>query len=419
MNDVPISRHPNKGVPMNKKVSAIAAGAIMMIASACTSTTTSTSADTELEDAVAALQDEVDRLQTELDESETSSDSSSSSSDDSSSSNSSESSDSSSDSSSSSSDSESSSSSSSDSDSSSSSSSSTHEHLLDEYGTAADKETAEKVAEALGCEGYHEMNGRYMPCAGHNEGTELINKYEKETEQGYPDDGLYDTKEEAEMAAEMAACEGYHEMDGKYMPCDEHGKYEENMEMINEAHDEGYEMMDENKTYETKGEALAAAAQLGCAGYHEMNGRYMPCAEHAEGEELIEEMYDDDDQMPYDDSNVEEEAYVEAKKVVFEITSATGSPTKIVEVTTYVEGESGPDFGVGTVCAVRYNDVGGVVNENCSNSSGFRFNYAPKNWSIKFQCPSNYKDYYDILVKDTYGAEIYRARVGADSKYAC
>ena len=363
-----------------------------------------------LEDAVEALQEEVDRLQSELDESDSSVDeSSSSSSDDSSSSSgaSSESSDS---------------SPTSDSDNSSSSesrSSSTHKHTLDENGTAVDKETAEMVAGELGCEGYHEMDGRYMPCDGHDEGEKLIDEYEKETEQGYPDDGLYDTKEEAEMAAEMAACEGYHEMDGEYMPCDEHGKYEENMEMINEAHDEGYEMMDENKTYETKGEALAAAAQLGCAGYHEMNGRYMPCDEHAKGEELIEEMYDDDEQMPYDDTEVEEEAYDEEKKVMFEITSATGSTIKVVKVTTYVEGASAPDYGVGTVCAVRYNDVGGVINENCSNSAGFRFDYAPKNWSIKFQCPSNYKDYYDILVKDTSGMEIYRARVAADSKYAC
>ena len=399
---------------MNKKVSAIAAGAIMMIASACTSTTTSTSADTELEDAVAALQDEVDRLQDELDESESSSVGSSSSSSDDASSSSSDSSESSdSDSSSS------SSSSSSGSSSSSSNSSSTHQHLLDDYGTAVDKETAEKVAKELGCEGYHEMDGRYMPCDGHDEGTKLIDEYEKETEQGYPDDGLYDTKEEAEMAAEMAACEGYHEMDGKYMPCDEHGKYEENMEMINEAHDKGYEMMDENKTYETKGEALAAAAQLGCEGYHEMNGRYMPCDAHAEGEELIEEMYEDDEQTPYDDTEVEEEAYDIEKTVMFEITSATGSTTKTVKVTTYVDGEPGPDFGIGTVCAVRYNDVGGVINKNCSNDAGFRYDEAPKNWSIKFQCPSNYKDYYDILVKDTYGAEIYRARVAEDSQYAC
>jgi len=392
-----------------KKCTALAAGAIMMIASACTATTTSE--DASLSDAVEALQEEVDRLQSELDESEASSDDSSSSdsssSDDSSSSSSSSDSSESSDSSSSSSSSE-------------SRSSSTHEHTLDDYGTAIDKETAEMVAEEIGCEGYHEMNDRYMPCDQHDEGTKLIEKYEKETEQGYPDDGLYDTKEEAEMAAEMAACEGYHEMDGEYMPCDEHGKYEENMEMINEAHDEGYEMMDENKTYETKNAALAAAAQLGCTGYHEMNGRYMPCDAHAEGEELIEEMDEnDDEEMPYDDTGVEEEAYDDEKKVMFEITSATGSINKVVEVTTYVDGTSGPEFGVGTVCAVRYNDVGGVVNENCSNDAGFRYAYATKNWSIKFQCPSYYRDYYDILVKDTDGMEIYRARVAEDSSYAC
>ncbi|MDA0299350.1 MAG: hypothetical protein O3B40_02815 [Actinobacteria bacterium] len=50
-----------------KKYTALAAGAIMMIASACT--TTNTSEDASLSDAVEALQEEVDRLQSELDES--------------------------------------------------------------------------------------------------------------------------------------------------------------------------------------------------------------------------------------------------------------------------------------------------------------------------------------------------------------
>ena len=166
---------------MNKKVSAIAAGAIMMIASACTSTTTSTSADTELEDAVTALQDEVDRLQDELDESESSSDGSSlSSSDDAQSAENS-------------------------SDQEVSSASIIPDPDIDENGTLASRDAALKLAAELGCEGAHEMDGRYMPCDGHDEGTKLIDEYEKETEQGYPDDGLYDTKEEAEMATEMAA----------------------------------------------------------------------------------------------------------------------------------------------------------------------------------------------------------------------
>ena len=224
-----------------KKYTALAAGAIMMIASAYT--TTNTSEDASLSDAVEALQEEVDRLQSELDESEVSTDDSSSSDSEESSSDSSESSDSSSSSPSSS--------------SSSSSDSYLPQPLIDSNGTATDRETAEKIAEELGCEGSHEMDGRHMPCASHSEGSTVMNKYQEEISMQYPSNGLYDTVEEAEQAAEMAACEGHHEINGQYMPCDEHDEYVDNMEMIESA---GPVQMTEDGMYPTEAEALAAAA---------------------------------------------------------------------------------------------------------------------------------------------------------------
>ena len=77
------------------------------------------------------------------------------------------------------------------------------EPMIDERGTVADKDLAEEIAEELGCEGSHEMDGRHMPCSSHGEGEPLMEELAEEMEMAYPEDGMYDTMEEAERAAEM------------------------------------------------------------------------------------------------------------------------------------------------------------------------------------------------------------------------
>lgn len=369
-----------------KKYTALAAGAIMMIASACTTTTTSE--DASLSDAVETLQEEVDRLQAELDESQVSTDDSSSS--------------------------DSSDSGSSDSSSSSSSSSDSYlpEPLIDSNGTTSDRETAEKIAAELGCEGSHEMNGRYMPCASHDEGSTVMNKYQEETATPYPSDGLYDTMEEAERAAEMAACEGHHEMNGQYMPCDEHDEYVDNMEMIEST---GPVQMTEDGMYPTEAEALAAAAAAGCTGTHQMGDMWMMCGEHAEGEQMAEDMVQE----------VEEAEAVENE-------TATGDGTQTVisdplaslvlkekkSRTITVEARYDGRFLSGgmEVCITQYNQYGNAT--GCR--PGSQFDYAKQLWSVTCQrgINGNPKPYYTIRILNG-GNELARIDISEDSRYRC
>lgn len=379
-----------------KKYTALAAGAIMMIASACT--TTNTSEDASLSDAVEALQEEVDRLQSELDDSEVSTDDSSSSDSEESSSGSSESSDSGSSSPSSS--------------SSSSSDSYLPQPLIDSNGTATDRETAEKIAEELGCEGSHEMDGRHMPCASHSEGSTVMNKYQEEISMQYPSNGLYDTVEEAEQAAEMAACEGHHEINGQYMPCDEHDEYVDNMEMIESA---GPVQMTEDGMYPTEAEALAAAAEAGCTGTHQMGDMWMMCGEHAAGEQVAEDMVQQAE---------------EAQAVENETANADGTQTIISDplASLVIKEKNSRTISVEArydgrflsdgmeVCITQYNQYGNAV--GCR--PGSQFAYAKQLWSVTCQRGINGspKPYYTIRILD--GAnELARIDISEDSRYRC
>ncbi len=355
---------------MNKKVSAIAAGAIMMIASACTSTTTSTSADTELEDAVTALQDEVDRLQTELDDAQSAENSS---------------------------------------DQEVSSASIIPDPDIDENGTLASRDAALKLAADLGCEGAHEMDGRYMPCDSHEEGSTAIDTYEQTSSKSYPSDGLYDSVEAAEQAAQDAACEGTHEMDGQYMPCDEHGDYLENMEMIENA---GAVVITENGMYATEEEALAAAAAAGCTGTHQMGDMWMMCSEHSEGEELAGEQYAEVDE-------VEEPEYSDGLSITItdplaEISMLSKSSRKIQVEATYNGRplESGQE-----VCITLYNTYGNST--GCTE--GLNFEYSRTRWQVQCQRPINGspKPYYSIIMQTSSGNELARIDVAEDSSFRC
>ena len=376
-----------------KKYTALAAGAIMVIASACTTTTTSE--DASLSDAVEALQEEVDRLQSELDESEESSSASSESSDSGSSSPSSSS--------------------------SSSSDSYLPQPLIDSNGTAADRETAEKIAEELGCEGSHEMDGRHMPCASHGEGSTVMSAYEEETSMPYPSDGLYDTMEEAEQAAEMAACEGHHEMNGQYMPCDEHDEYVDNMEMIESA---GPVQMTEDGMYPTEAEALAAAAAAGCTGTHQMGDMWMMCGEHSEGEQVakeavlvIQQIVAEDDA----DDDTEDDAPIAVsdgtQTVISDPLASLVIKDKNSRSITVEARYDGKFLSEGMeVCITHYNKYGNAV--GCR--PGSQFDYAKQLWSVTCQRGINGspKPYYTIRILD--GAnELARIDISEDSRYRC
>ncbi|MGA0034828.1 MAG: hypothetical protein ACO3HT_01715 [Ilumatobacteraceae bacterium] len=387
-----------------KKYTALTAGAIMMIASACTTTTTSE--DASLSDAVEALQEEVDRLQAELDESEAPAE-------DSSSSDSSESS-------------ESSDSSSSESSSSSSSSSDSYlpQPLIDSNGTATDRETAEKIAEELGCEGSHEMDDRHMPCASHDEGSTVMNKYQEEISMPYPSDGLYDTMEEAEQAAEMAACEGHHEINGQYMPCDEHDEYVDNMEMIESV---GPVQMTEDGMYPTEAEALAAAAAAGCTGTHQMGDMWMMCGEHSEGEQVAEEAVLVIQQIvavAEDNDDTEDDAPIAvadgtqtvisdplASLVIKEKKARTITVEARYDGKPLSSGKAGPQ-----VCITHYNKYGNAV--GCR--PGSQVSYAKQLWNVTCQRGINGspKPYYTIRILDG-GNELARIDISEDSRYRC
>lgn len=397
-----------------KKMTAIAAGAILMIVSACSADTSGDDAALadavealqdeidrlQEEDAVEALQDEIERLQSELDAAE--------SADEPAASNSGSSADASSDQESSSTDSDSAS---------TVSASVIPEPTIDSNGTAADQETAERIAEDLGCEGSHEMDGRHMPCASHDEGSMLVEEYLEETESPYPSDGLYDTAGEAEEAAQMAACEGSHEMNGQYMPCDEHDEYVDNMGMIEAA---GPVELTEDGLYATEEEALAAAAAAGCTGTHQMGDQWMMCDEHAEGEQVADEMVDE-----VEEAEAAAEEAPEANENRDGTVMTTSDPlidpfyisykdSRTVQVFVQYDGRS--LSSPMEVCITHYNQYGNATGCRPGNQLAYSKNY----WTVTCQRGINGspKNYYTIKVLKG-GSEIARIDVPKDSPYRC
>ena len=435
---------------MSKKIWAGVAAAAM-IAAGCGAGDSSDDADAALADAIGQLTDEIDSLNQQIDDLEAerddtpdaSSDSESSSgesSDDSSSSgsssDSSSSGESSSDSASDSSSSGSSSSDSSSSDSSSSGSSSSDsssgdtsgsaelrssyipEPEIDEMGTVADQAVAEEIAEELGCEGSHEMDGRYMPCADHGEGAPLVEEYFEELTEPYPEGAVYDTVEEAERAAEEAACEGTHEMDGMHMPCEVHGEYEENMEMIDEV---GPLQVTEDGIYDTEAEALAAAAAAGCTGTHQMGDQWMMCSEHAEGEATADEYADAMTAEPMED-DAEDDAVDDGTLTTI------SDPLAEIELVSKKSLQRNVrasydgrylDSSEMYVCIEKYNKRGASV--GCSPGTQGTYVDARYNWTVKCQRPinGNPKRYFSIVMMKSNGAELARIDVSLDSDYKC
>ena len=283
------------------------------------------------------------------------------------------------------------------------------EPMIDERGTVADKDLAEEIAEELGCEGSHEMDGRHMPCSSHGEGEPLMEELAEEMAMAYPEDGMYDTMEEAERAAEMAACEGSHEMDGMYMPCDGHDEYVDNMEMIESV--ETVEIT-EDGMYDTEAEALAAAAVMGCTGTHQMGDEYMMCGEHSEGEEVTQVVQEIVEAPPVDDADGVLEVIID-DPAQMEITVKDG---RDIMVDAYYDGRPLNSID-GDVCIVLYNQY--------SNPTGCRegttFTYSPQTWKVRCQTPINGspKRFYSILMRDRSGTELARIEVSEDSPFAC
>jgi len=283
------------------------------------------------------------------------------------------------------------------------------EPMIDERGTVADKDVAEEIAEELGCEGSHEMDGRHMPCSSHGEGEPLMEELAEEMAMAYPEDGMYDTMEEAERAAEMAACEGSHEMDGMYMPCDGHDEYVDNMEMIESV--ETVEIT-EDGMYDTEAEALAAAAEMGCTGTHQMGDEYMMCGEHSEGEEAVLAIERIVEAPPVDDADGVLEVVID-DPAQMEITVKDG---RDIMVDAYYDGRPLNSID-GDVCIVLYNQY--------SNPTGCRegttFTWSPQSWKVRCQTPINGspKKFYSILMRDRSGTELARIEVSEDSPFAC
>ena len=399
-----------------KKMTAIAAGAILMIVSACSADTSGDDAALadavealqdeidrlQEEDAVEALQDEIERLQSELDAAE--------SADEPAASNSGSSADTSSNQESSPSDSDSAS---------TVSASVIPEPTIDSNGTVADQETAERIAEDLGCEGSHEMDGRHMPCASHDEGSMLMEEYFEETESPYPSDGLYDTMEQAEEAAQMAACEGSHEMDGQYMPCNEHDEYVDNMGMIEAA---GPVELTEDGLYATEEEALAAAAASGCTGTHQMGDQWMMCGEHAEGEQVADEMVEqvEEAEAAAEEAEEEPQAAENADGTVMTASDPLVDPFYISAkdgrtIQVYVKYDGRPLSSPMEVCITQYNEF--------KNATGCRPGnqlYNKKFWTVKCNIGFNnhVQPFYTIKVRYG-GGEIARIDVPQNTRYSC
>lgn len=88
------------------------------------------------------------------------------------------------------------------------------------------REDAEARAEALGCEGCHEVNGKFRPCGDAAEYERMAAKIaeaddSKELNDGSGDAGLdlYENRVDAEQRAEALGCEGAHQVGDKWAPC--------------------------------------------------------------------------------------------------------------------------------------------------------------------------------------------------------
>ena len=177
------------------------------------------------------------------------------------------------------------------------------------------------------------------------------------------EDGLYDSAEDAERAAEAVGCEGAHQMGDQYMPCGEHGQLDEIEAEVEQA----------------------------------------PPAEEApvESETVYPPPTDADANTPATDAA----SPVVPAEIEHEIEQRRTNPSTfsvMIEAST-------PDLrtttlGIKAVCLYQYNEYGTSVHGDptrpCSRSNGLLASYLPyaQSWSVLGQCGSNgrIKDYYDI-----------------------
>ncbi len=173
------------------------------------------------------------------------------------------------------------------------------------------------------------------------------------------DDGLYDTAEEAEAAAEATGCEGSHQMGDQYMPCGEHGELDE----------------------------LAAEAEAAPAPEDapvDVAVSYAPPAEEASTDSAVDET---------------------PEPIVHDIQQRRrNSSTFDVTVNTKAPGLTDSPFGIRSVCMYQYNEYGSSVNGDPKTPCSGRgrkvavYDQYSKVWKISGSCGFNNstKDYYDI-----------------------
>jgi len=96
---------------------------------------------------------------------------------------------------------------------------------------------------------------------------------------GVPDDHIFENKEDAMELAKEMGLDGVHQMDGKYMPGETHGDYEDAVESMSDYDSDTYDVPDYHY-FEAKSDAMEKATELGLEGVHTMGDMYMPGRSH-------------------------------------------------------------------------------------------------------------------------------------------
>jgi len=248
---------------------------------------------------------------------------------------------------------------------------------------------------------------------------ELDHAEEEETEASSTDieliepyslgDGLYSSEAEAEEVARIVACEGTHQMGDEYMPCEQHGEFEENVNKIESA---GNVAITKDGLYQTEDEALAAAAASGCTGTHQMGDDYMICDEHDEGASQAAALADEVAQAE-ETPDVVDDVDVETTDPIAVMQILRKSGRDILVEATY---EGRPLENRYEVCIVHYNQYGNST--GCD--TGFNFDYSPRTWKVECRrATSNTKPYFSILMLSPGSEELARIDVPEDSAYRC
>ena len=178
----------------------------------------------------------------------------------------------------------------------------------------------------------------------------------------------------------------------------------------------------EDGLYDTSQDAERAADAVGCEGTHQMGDRYMPCGEHGQ----LDEIEAEEEQAPPAEPAPVEEATIYAPPAqatpptaAAPATDADAPPTEIeysidqrrtnasrfsIMVEASAPGLRTNTLGIKAVCLYQYNEYGTSIHGDpkrpCSRSNGLLASYLSEaySWTVIGQCGSNgqIKDYYDI-----------------------